>query len=149
MAEEVLQKLEEQLNCSICPDTYTDPQLLQCFHVYCRQCLVRLVVRDQQGQLGLTCPTCCQVTPVPDRGVAGLQSAFHINNLLEIKDSFKKPENPAAIPEEVTSTDVSPVKKVANCFVHEESCTVRHVGSLCVLGVFLSVASIMTMITRN
>ena len=90
MAEKVLKRLEEQLNCSICLDTYTDPKLLQCFHVYCRQCLVRLVDRDQQGKLGLTCPTCRQVTPIPDRGVAGLQSAFHINQFLEIQESFQK-----------------------------------------------------------
>ena len=100
MAEEVLKKLfEEQLNCSICLDTYTDPKLLQCFHVYCRQCLVPLVDRDQQGRLGLSCPTCRQVTPIPDRGVAGLQPAFHINHLLEVQESLQKVENPAATPE--------------------------------------------------
>ena len=90
MAEQVLEKLEEQLNCSICLDTYTDPKLLQCFHTYCRQCLVPLVDRDQQGQLGLTCPICRQVTPIPGRGVAGLQSAFRINYLLDIQDSFQQ-----------------------------------------------------------
>ena len=118
MAEKVLQKLEEQLNCSICLDTYTDPKLLQCFHVYCRQCLVPLVDRNQQGQLGLTCPTCRQVTPVPDRGVAGLQSAFHINRFLEIKKSFKKPDNPAVISEGAGPADAKP-DKVRYCLVHE------------------------------
>ena len=120
MAEKVLKQLEEQLNCSICLDTYTDPKLLQCFHVYCRQCLVPLVDRDQQGQLGLTCPICRQVTPVPDRGVAGLQSAFHINRFLEIKESLQRPENPAATLEEAAPTDVNPVKKANHCFVHED-----------------------------
>ena len=91
MAEEALKKLEEQLNCAICLDTYTEPKLLQCFHVYCQQCLVKLTVRDQQGQLSLTCPTCRQVTPITGRGVADLQSAFHINHLLEVRQSFKKP----------------------------------------------------------
>ena len=94
MAEQALQRLEEQLNCSICLDTFTDPKLLQCFHVYCQQCLVPLGVRDQQGQLSLTCPTCRQVTPIPPRGVAGLQSAFHINHLLQIRDSFNNLQNP-------------------------------------------------------
>ena len=120
MAEKVLKQLEEQLNCSICLDTYTDPKLLQCFHVYCRQCLVPLVDRDQQGQLGLTCPICRQVTPVPDRGVAGLQSAFHINRFLEIKESLQMPENPAATLEEAAPTDVNPIKKASHCFVHED-----------------------------
>ena len=44
MAEsKAIKKLEDQLNCSICLDTYTDPKLLQCFHVYCRKCLIKLV----------------------------------------------------------------------------------------------------------
>ena len=94
MAEQALKRLEEQLNCSICLDTFTDPKLLQCFHVYCQQCLVPLGVRDQQGQLSLTCPTCRQVTPIPPSGVAGLQSAFHINHLLQIRDSFNNLQNP-------------------------------------------------------
>ena len=124
MAEEVLKKLEEQLNCSICLDTYTDPKLLQCFHVYCKQCLVPLGVRDQQGQLSLTCPACRQVTPIPDRGVAGLKPAFHINHLLEIyKDSVKKLDNPEATPEgAVGGTKVAtPSRNLAEyCFEHAE-----------------------------
>ena len=91
MAEKtLLKKVEEELNCSICLDTYSDPKLLQCFHAYCRKCLVKLVVRDQQGQLILTCPTCRHDTPVPASGVAGLQPAFQINHLLEIMEEHKK-----------------------------------------------------------
>ena len=124
MSEEALKNLQEQLNCSICLDIYTDPKLLQCFHVFCRQCLVPLGVRDQQGQLSLTCPTCRQVTPIPDRGVSGLQPAFHINNLRQIyEDSVKKLENPAATPEgAVGGTTVnSPSRNVVQCcFEHAE-----------------------------
>ena len=90
MAENALKKVEEELNCSICLDTYSDPKLLQCFHVYCRKCLVKLVVRDQQGQLILTCPICRHDTPVPANGVAGLQPAFLINHLVEIMEELKK-----------------------------------------------------------
>ena len=97
MAKEVLEKVEERLNCSICLDTYTDPKLLQRFHVFCRQCLAPLVVPDQQGRLCLTCPNCRQVMPIPvGREVAGLQPAFHVNTLLEI---LKVAETPAATPE--------------------------------------------------
>ena len=115
MAEKVVEKLEEQLNCSVCLDTYTNPKLLQCFHVYCQHCLVRLVVRDREGRLGITCPNCRQVTPVPDRGVAGLKPAFHINRLLEI---LEKPENPA-----INLKKAAPVSanlgKASHCFVHK------------------------------
>ena len=116
MAEQVFKQLEEQLNCSICLDTYTDPKLLQCFHVYCQQCLVPLVDRNQQGQLGLTCPSCRQVTPVPDRGVASLQSAFLVNRLLEIRESS---QNPAATPVREAPADVNPDEMANNCYFHE------------------------------
>ena len=116
MAEEALKKLEEQLNCSICLDTYTDPKLLQCFHVYCRKCLVPLVDRDQQGKLGIPCPTCRQITPIPDIGVSGLKSAFHINHLLELQKSFQKVENAA---DTLQSSGVNPIRKARDCFDHE------------------------------
>ena len=96
MADKALKKVEDQLNCSICLDTYTDPKLLQCFHVYCQGCLAKLVVQDQQGHLVLTCPICRQVTPIPANGVTGLQPAFHINHLLDILNEHKKEEGPAA-----------------------------------------------------
>ena len=121
MAEKVVERVEKQLNCSICLDTYTDPKILQCFHVFCQHCLVPLGVRDQQRQLSLTCPTCRQVTPIPARGVAGLQSAFHINHLLEIlEDSAWKLENGPVTPERATPTDLNPVNKASHCLVHED-----------------------------
>ncbi len=89
MAEKVIEKLDEQLDCSICLDTYTDPKLLQCFHIYCTKCIIPLV-RDREGQLTLTCPACRQVTPIPPNGVRGLQSAFQINNFIGIRDDLKK-----------------------------------------------------------
>ena len=115
MAEKVVKKLEEQLNCSVCLDTYTNPKLLQCFHVYCQHCLVPLVVRDREGHLGITCPNCRQVTPVPDRGVAGLKPAFHINRLLEIKESLEKP---ATALEKATPNSAN-LGKASHCFVHK------------------------------
>ena len=87
MAEEVVKKLEEKLNCLICLGTYTVPKLLQCNHVFCRDCLVGLAHRNQQG---LPCPTCRQVTPIPPSGVAGLQSAFQTYQFLEILDQYEK-----------------------------------------------------------
>ena len=49
--------------------------------------------------------------------MASLQSAFHINRFLEIKQSF---QNPAATPEGAASTDAKPVdEKVGCCLIHE------------------------------
>lgn len=88
MAEkDPLEKLEEQLNCAICLDTFTDPKVLQCHHVYCTECLEGLRVRSMRS---LTCPKCRKETPIPENGVKGLEPAFHINNLLEIQDALQK-----------------------------------------------------------
>ena len=82
--------MDEQLVCSVCLDTFTNPKILPCFHVYCEKCLKRLVERDDQGQLVVACPVCRKTTPLPVEGVAGLQSAFHINRLMEFQQSFRK-----------------------------------------------------------
>ena len=104
MAEHALKKLEDQLNCPICLDTYTDPKQLQCHHVFCQKCLVKLVIRDQQGELFLRCPNCRQATPIPANGVRGLQTAFQIAPLLEIVEEHKKAKSAAASAERRAET---------------------------------------------
>ena len=91
VATQALQKLEDQLTCAICLDDYKDPKLLHCFHVFCKDCLERLVFQDQRHQLSLRCPTCRQSTILSSATrVSGLQPAFHIHHLFEIQDAFKK-----------------------------------------------------------
>ena len=75
------EELEAQLKCLVCRDIYTDPKVLQCNHVFCRDCLVGLARENPQG---LPCPTCRHVTPIPPAGVAGLQTAFRTNQFLDI-----------------------------------------------------------------
>ena len=89
VAEQVLKKLADQLTCAICLEDYKDPKLLQCFHVYCKDCLERLVLRDQQG-LSLRCPSCRRSTLLPPNSISGLQPAFHIHHLFEIRDALVK-----------------------------------------------------------
>ena len=91
--EQALRKLEDQLTCGICLDSYTEPKLLQCFHVFCKQCLEQLVVRDRQG-LSLHCPSCRRSTLLPPTGVSGLQTAFYLNNLFEVRDAIEKVKDP-------------------------------------------------------
>ena len=121
MAEKAIQKFGKQLKCAICLDSYNDPKLLQCFHVYCRQCLVKLVVRDQQGQLSLPCPICRHAMLIPDSGVAGLPSAFQTNELLEIYDDLKMANSTAADNKgaEGDPPRPTPSKKVHYCSEHD------------------------------
>ena len=124
MAEnkEVLSKFEEQIQCPVCLDTFTSPKLLQCHHVYCRGCLVKLVERDEQGQLVLSCPNCRKITPVPANGVSGLQPAFQTNNLLEIRAPLKKALSQTIIDDdsEIKDSPVTPApsKILSYCSEH-------------------------------
>ena len=98
VAKQALKKLEDQLTCAICLDAFKDPKLLQCFHVYCKDCLHRLVVTDRQGQLSLRCPTCRQSTLLPPAtNVSELQPAFHIHHLFEIQDALEKVKEPKKV----------------------------------------------------
>ena len=87
--EDALKKVEDQLNCAICLDIYKDPKLLNCFHVFCTQCLQPLVHQAAQGQT-VQCPKCHQLTTLPHSGVPGLQGAFHIHHLFDIRDTLTK-----------------------------------------------------------
>ena len=84
---------------------------------------MKLVIRNQQGQLILTCPTCRQATPIPANGVAGLQTAFHINHLLEIRESFKEAKDPVPTVSIVKNDEARPImrkKVIPNCFEHAD-----------------------------
>ena len=90
--KDALKKLDAQLECSICLDTFKQPKLLPCFHVFCKSpCLEKLVAKDGHS---LTCPTCRYVVPLSEKGVDRLQSDFHIDRLFEIRDAFNKAAEP-------------------------------------------------------
>ena len=91
--KEALKKVEDQLECAICLQPYTDPKLLPCFHVYCKHCLERLVVQDHDEPT-VSCPKCRRHTPVPPNGITGMQSAFHVHDLFEIRDVLEKAKQP-------------------------------------------------------
>ena len=96
VAEEALKKVAARLECGICLDQYKDPKLLPCFHVFCKQCLERLV-QKRDGQSVLQCPNCRRTTALPLQGVSGLQSDFHASHLFEIQDTLAKVKEPQKI----------------------------------------------------
>ena len=82
MAKNTVERMKEQLQCSICLSIYSEPKQLQCNHIFCQKCLESLNVRGLFR--AITCPTCRQTINLPANGVAGLQSAFHIQSMLEV-----------------------------------------------------------------
>ena len=123
MAEkDAIKKLEDQLQSTICLDTYT--KVLQCDHVYCRECLRQLLDRSRQEGSSITCPSCRQVTPVPENGVEGLKPAFQINSFLEIKKTLeKKVVNSPEVPQGQLQNPEVPDQEIPHCQDHvkEES----------------------------
>ena len=89
-ASEALANLEQQLTCPVCLDRYTQPRTLPCLHSFCHGCLGRFPVEIKEDKHFITCPVCRQTTQQPDKGVNGFQSAFLINNLLELHQVLEK-----------------------------------------------------------
>ena len=116
-SQQALQKLNEKLTCPICLEPYTDPKLLQCFHVICENCLKPLAHQTPQGQV-VECPNCRQPTSLPQNGVPGLQGAFLIHHLIDIQDILKKVSSPAKT-------------KCDKCEKREPSCYCRTCGFIC------------------
>ena len=116
-SQQALQKLNEQLICPICLEPYTDPKLLQCFHVFCENCLKLLARQTPQGQV-VECPNCRQPTSLPQNGVPSLQGAFLIHHLFDIQDILKKMSAPAKT-------------NCYKCEKREPSCYCRACGFLC------------------
>ena len=82
---DILEKINDKLTCVICQDAYKEPpKLLQCHHVFCKECLERLIGKECD-QATINCPTCRAVTVVPSGGVSSLQSDFHMEHLFEIR----------------------------------------------------------------
>ena len=116
-AEKALQKIQEQVTCGVCLESYKQPRLLKCFHVYCEGCLQRLVRGGGEGQ-SVSCPQCRQDTPLPVGGVPGLQGVFYIHYLFDIQDALKK----------VSSSEQTMCNK---CSKYEYVCFCRTCGFLC------------------
>ena len=86
-----LDKLKGEISCPLCLETFEDPRVLPCRHVYCKApCLEGLAARSENGTI--SCPECRTVAQVPD--VNNLPTAFHINRLKEVykemEDSSKQ-----------------------------------------------------------
>ena len=89
-ASEALANLEQQLTCPVCLDRYTHPRTLPCLHSFCHGCLGRFPVEIKEDKHFITCPVCRQTTQKPGKGVNGFQSAFLINNFLELYQVLEK-----------------------------------------------------------
>ena len=81
--EKSLEELEKEVTCPICRDHFTDPRILPCCHLFCKGCILRVVLvygLDKPFQ----CPVCRCDTVLPDASMENLRKAFYINPLKAI-----------------------------------------------------------------
>ncbi|XP_018416414.1 PREDICTED: E3 ubiquitin-protein ligase TRIM11-like [Nanorana parkeri] len=107
--------LRQELDCSICLNTYTDPVNLRCGHNFCWVCIDR-VLDKQEGSGGYSCPECRE--EFQDRPV--LQGNITLRNITE---TFRSTH-----PDQKEDTGIfctycihSPVPAVKSCVMCEAS----------------------------
>ena len=121
LTKRALQQLEDHVTCSICFNPYNKPRLLNCAHVFCQECIQRLVKPVRRGRSLVACPFCSKETVLPQGGVVSLQEAFYVNSLAEIRGTLEKVEAEQEEPvpsapywEEMSSVPIS------LCSVHQK-----------------------------
>jgi tripartite motif-containing protein 2/3 len=92
-AQQALEKLSNQLSCSVCLEEYRRPRVLPCLHVFCEACLEKLV-GTRRDKLSAPCPNCRKPAPLPEGGVSSLPAAFYINRLFEVREVLEKVRDP-------------------------------------------------------
>ncbi|XP_073506257.1 E3 ubiquitin/ISG15 ligase TRIM25-like [Phyllobates terribilis] len=115
--------LRDELLCSICLRTYTDPVMLRCGHNFCRMCIDQAL--DTQDESGVySCPDCREEF----RKRPALMRNFALCNIVK---NFRHTESPQ---EEITwicctyCVD-SPVPAVRSCLHCEASLCDKHLRS--------------------
>ena len=78
-------KLHDEVCCSVCMLTFTDPKQLPCLHSFCLHCLNGLVRKSEFNGRFLTCPQCNKRLKIPGSGSPSeLPNNLRINSLLNI-----------------------------------------------------------------
>ena len=76
--------LHDEVSCSVCKCTFTDPKQLPCLHSFCLHCLNG--IQRTSGVSGkITCPECRRQFQIPGSGnPSELLTNFRINRLLDV-----------------------------------------------------------------
>ena len=79
-----LDNLHEEVSCSVCMTTFTEPKILPCFHTFCLHCLNGILQNSGRHDI-IACPECRREVQVPSsRNLKDLPTNFRINSLLDV-----------------------------------------------------------------
>ena len=79
----LLNNLHEEVSCSVCMTTFTDPKLLPCLHSFCLHCLEGIQRTTSRHDI-IICPECRRESRVPSGSLNDLPTNFRINSLLDV-----------------------------------------------------------------
>ena len=80
----LLNNLHEEVSCSVCMTTFTDPKTLPCLHSFCLHCLNGILRTSSRHDI-VTCPECRRESRVPGSGnLKDLPTNVRINSLLDV-----------------------------------------------------------------
>ena len=80
----LLGNLHDEVSCSVCMCTFTDPKQLPCLHSFCLHCL-NGIQRTSGVHRKITCPECRRQFQIPGSGnPSELPTNFRINSLLDV-----------------------------------------------------------------
>ena len=125
-----------QLNCTVCLETFKDPKVLPCLHTFCATCLERMVSSTHTESIPvdkspgksvgiLTCPQCRKEHAIPEGGIRNFLTDFSIANSL-LKAGAKRPgEEKLLVCEECASGEQA-IAHCAQCSYLCEYCSSAH-----------------------
>ena len=80
----LLDSLHEEVSCSVCMTTFTDPKILPCLHTFCLYCLNGILRTSGRYDI-FACPECRKEVKVPSSGnLQDLPTNFRMNSLLDV-----------------------------------------------------------------
>ena len=79
----LLNNLHEEVSCSVCMTTFTDPKQLPCLHSFCLHCLNGIQRTSGRRDI-IVCPECRRESRVPSGNLSDLPTNFRINSLLDV-----------------------------------------------------------------
>ena len=80
----LVERLKEELECSVCRNVYTDPKTLPCLHTFCCHCLNQLAERRVNRE-PIPCPDCrTEINLPPGSNFDSFPSSFYLNRLRDI-----------------------------------------------------------------
>jgi tripartite motif-containing protein 2/3 len=83
-----------EFNCSFCEEQYKQPKILSCLHIFCLDCVKKIVdtslegkeedatLKSKGGKILINCPTCHQITNVSS--IDTLPTDYITMNMLEL-----------------------------------------------------------------